>query len=536
MKTLSLKHKLIILCLSIAIFAPIVGGVSFVLSRKVFELYDKIALITVPNTEHLGKMDSSFKNIMRALWRMTQVRDDATRARVLQKIEGSIETLKTHQTAYRSVELAPGEKEIYKSVAENWDTVHLEVDRLKKLSADEIATELLKPTLQVKVDAFEGSIEKLILFQNQVAQERHHLTNSMRDKTVTILLTIIILSLVLAGLSGAYVARLLASNLQKISKQLAEAGLQVSSAAKQIQGASLDLSQATTEQAASLEQTAASIEEMNSIIKKNSENARDTSRLSFQNLRKAEEGKEVIKKMVIAINEIDESNNTIVHEIDTSNKRIEEIIRVISDIGEKTKVINEIVFQTKLLSFNASVEAARAGEHGKGFAVVAEEVGNLAQMSGNAAKEISSMLDQGISKVRSIVQETKVSVQRQVDEGKSKVATGSKIAQECGSVLEGIVNSVSEVSRMSEEISVASSEQAQGVQEITKAVHQLDDVTQKNSSTTNETATAAQHLSVQADSLKAIVDELVRTVEGKTPQQNPKNLIKLEERKLSRSA
>jgi methyl-accepting chemotaxis protein len=210
---------------------------------------------------------------------------------------------------------------------------------------------------------------------------------------------------------------------------------------------------------------------------------------------------------------------------------------VISDIGDKTKVINDIVFQTKLLSFNASVEAARAGEQGKGFAVVAEEVGNLARMSGNAAKEISDMLDQSILKVRTIVQETKSSVQNLVEQGKSKVASGSEIAKECGHVLEEIVVSVSTVSRMSGEISVASSEQAQGVQEITKAVHQLDEVTQKNSATTHETATAAQHLASQADSLKHIVENLVMTVDGKVSGSYTDNVVEFEkeEKKLMKA-
>lgn len=529
MNNLSLKQKLITLCLSIAIFAPIVGGTSFVLSTNVFDQYDKIALITVPNTEHLGEMDSSFKNVMRFMWKSLQVNDEAEKKKTLDLVEKNIEVFHENQKAYMTVEFVPGEQELYDPMAKHWESFTSSIKKFKNLPSAELTSEFLKPEFQQDVAALEKSLGDLILFQKKIAHERHELTVSMRETTIVILISVTIIALVVATLAGAFFARKLAANLQKISAQLADAGFQVSAAAKQIQGASLDLSQATTEQAASLEETAASIEEMNSIIKKNSENAKDTSRISHQSHDKAEKGKFVMDKMVIAINEIDQSNNEIVTEIDNSNKRIEEIINVISDIGEKTKVINDIVFQTKLLSFNASVEAARAGENGKGFAVVAEEVGNLAQMSGNAAKEISSMLDQSILKVRSIVHETKVSVQRLVDEGKTKVSTGSEIAKECGAVLDEIVASVSSVSHMSEEISVASTEQAQGVQEITKAVHQLDEVTQKNSATTHETATAAQHLSAQADSLKSIVDDLVKTVDGKVSNDvQTNNVVKLD--------
>ncbi len=201
-------------------------------------------------------------------------------------------------------------------------------------------------------------------------------------------------------------------------------------------------------------------------------------------------------------------------QVNQSNLQMADIIKVIHQIGEKTKVINDIVFQTKLLSFNASVEAARAGEHGKGFAVVAEEVGNLAQMSGNAAREISDMLAGSISKVETIVQETKTKVESLISLGKQKVDSGVSVAKQCAEVLTEIVDNVSKVSGLAHEISSASQEQAQGVAEINKAMSQMDTVTQQNAATSEETASAAEELSAQAETLKSAVEDLVRTVEG----------------------
>ena len=250
------------------------------------------------------------------------------------------------------------------------------------------------------------------------------------------------------------------------------------------------------------------------MIQKNAENAKRTSDLSHSSHGKAEKGKIVVQDMIKAIDDISISNNNIMNQIDDSNEKIADIVKVIAEIGNKTKVINDIVFQTKLLSFNASVEAARAGEHGKGFAVVAEEVGNLAAMSGNAAEEISAMLNGSIQKVEGIVNETKQKVGQLILDGKAKVEIGSNIAKQCGVVLNEIVENVSDVTQMANEISTACQEQAMGVQEITKAMNQLDQVTQTNASTSEEAASAAEELSSQSESLRSTVGVLVQEIKG----------------------
>ncbi len=175
----------------------------------------------------------------------------------------------------------------------------------------------------------------------------------------------------------------------------------------------------------------------------------------------------------------------------------------------KTRVINDIVFQTKLLSFNASVEAARAGEHGKGFAVVAEEVGNLAPMSGNAAKEISTMLEGSIQKVERIVEQSKTKVSLLLQYRKDTVDKGIRTAEECDRVLDDILANVSRVNQMVAEISTASQEQAMGVQEVTKSMNQLDQVTQQNLGVAQQSSTSAEHLNGRSEGLKRVSFELL---------------------------
>jgi methyl-accepting chemotaxis protein len=254
------------------------------------------------------------------------------------------------------------------------------------------------------------------------------------------------------------------------------------------------------------------------MVAKTAENAKRSQDRSLENEQTAIRGKEIVEKMIISIAEISDGNEHIMRQIEESNREISEIVKVIGEIGNKTKVINDIVFQTKLLSFNASVEAARAGEHGKGFAVVAEEVGNLAQMSGSAAKEISDMLDSSIGHVEKIVEKTQKRVETLIRDGKGRIDAGTTIARECGQVLDEIVRSVSEVRMMADEISTASSEQSQGISEINRAMNQLDEVTQSNAVGAQQASGHAQELSSYAEKVTSCVHELVREIEGSLVQ------------------
>ena len=219
-----------------------------------------------------------------------------------------------------------------------------------------------------------------------------------------------------------------------------------------------DLSSRTEQQAASLEETAASMEQLTATVKQNAENARQASQLALSASETAQKGGKVVANVVQTM-----------HDIAGSSQKIADI----------TGVIDGIAFQTNILALNAAVEAARAGEQGRGFAVVAGEVRNLASRSAQAAKEIKVLIDESVSRVKH----------------------GSVLVENSGATMQDIVRSVTRVTDIMGEIASASDEQSRGIEQVTQAVTQMDQVTQQNAALVEESASAATALEEQAITL-----------------------------------
>jgi methyl-accepting chemotaxis protein len=255
---------------------------------------------------------------------------------------------------------------------------------------------------------------------------------------------------------------------------------EVSSASAEIAASTTDLSQRTEEQAASLEETSASMEEMSATVKKNADNAQQANQSAGTTRDVADRGGQVVAKAVEAM------------------ARIEESSRKISDI---IGVIDEIARQTNLLALNAAVEAARAGEAGRGFAVVASEVRSLAQRSSQAAKDIKDL----------------------ITNSNGQVKDGVDLVNKAGTALSDIVESIKKVAVVISDIAAASAEQATGIEQVNKALTQMDEVTQQNSALVEQNAATAKTLEQQS---KAMSDEVgvfrVDEAEDERPAAAPK--------------
>jgi methyl-accepting chemotaxis protein len=305
------------------------------------------------------------------------------------------------------------------------------------------------------------------------------------------------------------------NNLFKTVKSLLSITEELKTNSTVMETTAIQLSSATTEQASALQETASSLEEIKSMISLSVRGALNTEKSSIETQLKVDKGRNSIKEMINAIDEINQSNLEIMDQTEQSNKDMNDIVKFIEEIRNKTKIINDIVFQTKLLSFNASVEAARAGEHGKGFSVVAEEVGNLAKMSGNAAIEITNILNNSVENVDKLTHEMLSKIKNIINQSKNKIELGISISKDCSKIFDEIVENINSVVDLAKEISSASKEQSQGVSEINQAINELYIVTQSNSKTSEEAAKSSKLLSSQADVLNSIAEDLTLIINGK---------------------
>lgn len=278
---------------------------------------------------------------------------------------------------------------------------------------------------------------------------------------------------------------------------------------------SRSLASSVDSQVSSITQSVTAMDEIAAMIKQNEFSANQATKLSEQTKNSAESGKNTVDKMMHEMKEISVSYDEIHHNIIENGKEIQNINQVIKQIANKTQVINDIVFQTKLLSFNAAVEAARAGESGKGFAVVAEEVGNLANMSGQAASEINRMLEDSQIKVKTIAEESTKKISTIVEHGRSKVNNGNIVAEDCLKVLDQILGCVKESDGAINQISVAIREQSLGVEEVNKALKNLNDDATNSVKMSGSTKDASENLRNNSHQLRVAIQEMRKVLGSK---------------------
>lgn len=349
-------------------------------------------------------------------------------------------------------------------------------------------------------DKFRGQIKEFTDIELDLMVVRQKDAEDTYNITVIQILVIAILSLFLSVILSIYLSNSITAPLKKIFGGLKTFSIlelnqvqkifneiignlrtqakELNEASNSIGTSSGTLIDNTNSQGSSVEETSASIHEIASLIRNNSTEASNASE-------RIKEIKDEVIDLHSMFNKIEESNN-----------ELKKLVDVIQNIGDKTEIIDDIVFQTKLLSFNASVEAERAGEHGRGFAVVAQEVANLAAMSGKSSVEIASIVKNGVKTCESIV--------------KSNVSRVEKAAES----MKKVASSIEIVSTASAEIANASDEQSKGIEQVNVAMTQIHESTQSTTTVAHSVDQSCQNLYSQAETISGIVSNLNNLTSG----------------------
>ena len=479
MKNWTIGSRIILGFTVIMLLSLALGGFSLMRFAGIRAALGEVTDTTVPSLVTLGEIGSIARE--RAITRLkmaTATEEEKTAMR--QSIEAAIKKTEGLFSKYETLIADPEDRRLFEEIKRAQEAVKVTSARIDLLESEgnlEESQKLLHDVQFANYEKLSKAVDDDYHYNVKLGAAAGENGKKMAEAGVLLLQIVLGVSLLIAIVVAWIIIRGTNAALREITESLESGANQTASAAQDVSAASQVLSSGATEQASSIEETSTALEEMSSMIRSTADNAQKAKGLASEARAVADSGTKIMTEM-----------NQAMSAIDTSSAEVAKIV----------KNIDEIAFQTNILALNAAVEAARAGEAGAGFAVVADEVRSLAQRSDAAAQETADKLDTAISNSR----------------------RGAECTSQVGRSLLLIAEKVAATDVLVGQIATAASEQAQGISQIGVAVNQMDSISQSNSTSAEQSASAAEQLDAQAKTMKGLVVRLVELVGGSGAQQS----------------